>query len=426
MHFQLPSGGGEKCGVQAVAEAIRLDPQGADCLRFSTMQAPRSTIPPAVAILALVTVGSAPGQVPPPPGPVNLMPRQGVLVLTGDRLLEGQVSRAGDLYYVTLPYGEIRVRANEVLMVCASREDAYRRKRAAIRAGSVQDHVELAEWCLRHEMLEAASRELADAAAADPSHPMIPLLARRLEVARQPLPAAPVVQGAAGPAAQGGVDGPSVEDLEAVVRAMPPGTLGEFSDTIQPMLLDRCASGACHGPRAASRLRFWRPPPGKPLSKRMTQHNLYAAMQYVDRSRPEASPLLRVPTAPHATAEQAIFLERDAEKYARLVAWVQRLDLAAPQPVLEPTVSPAPTGMGRPAPAAGTPLAPPARDVRSVTLPREAGPASPFDVPPTPLESMRPSPSPVKRGAPPAFVPADPFDPEIFNRRYAPSDGPSP
>ena len=55
-----------------------------------------------------------------------------------------------------MPDGRLYIRPEKVEFCCGSLEEAYRRKRAVIRQGSVEDHLELARWCRRHGLLEFA------------------------------------------------------------------------------------------------------------------------------------------------------------------------------------------------------------------------------------------------------------------------------
>ena len=88
-------------------------------------------------------------------------------------------------------------------------------------------------------MLDAAWREIGDAKALDASLPMIALIQRRLEIAIQQS------QSARLPGRTG--DAPATaEDLDRLVRGMPPGTVEQFTQTIQPLLMNHCAASGCH------------------------------------------------------------------------------------------------------------------------------------------------------------------------------------
>ena len=112
----------------------------------------------------------------------DLEPAQGVLLLRNGQMIEGQISRNNDHYQVNLPYGEIRVRVADVEFCCRTLQEGYERKRAAIQVGNVQDHLELAQWCERHGLLDLAANELSAAAAIEPNHPMVAGVAAAIAV----------------------------------------------------------------------------------------------------------------------------------------------------------------------------------------------------------------------------------------------------
>ena len=169
-------------------------------------------------------------------------PAQGVLLLRNGQMIEGQITRNSDHYQVTLPYGEIRVRVVDVEFCCRTLQEGYERKRAAIQVGNVQDHLELAQWCERHGLLDLADEELVAAAAIEPNHPMLAILKRRLQLAREP-PLQPAES-------QAGVAVPTADELDRMVRGMPPGAVETFAQVVQPLLMNHCTSSGCHGSQA--------------------------------------------------------------------------------------------------------------------------------------------------------------------------------
>jgi len=342
-----------------------------------------------VLVLAAVALGGEPFGLQP-------VPEQAVLLLKNGQTLSGRITRAGELYYVSLPNGEIRVKADDVEFHCRDIDDGYRRKRATIQVGDVVEHIRMAQWCLRHELFGHATMELADAMAADPTHPVIELLQRRLQLA-----IGPKTKPSCESEGESAVPSASFEQLDRMVREMPPGAVETFTQTIQPMLMNNCSTAACHGPGTATKYRLERISKGRPPSRRMTQRNLHATLQWIDRRDPTASRLLTAPSAPHGTAEAAVFGEHQVLQYKRMVDWVCRLS-GRNQPEVPKTVDLA-------APPAVQATADPAQSAVSPAVFEEA------------VEVERPpvaEPS-IKRGAKlEQFVPADPFDPEIFNRRF--------
>ena len=346
----------------------------------------------AVLVLAAAALGGEPFGLQP-------VPEQGVLLLHNGQTLSGRITRAGELYYVSFPNGEIRVKADDVEFHCRDIDEGYRRKRAAIQAGDVVEHIRMAQWCLRHELFGHATMELADAMAADPTHPVIGLLQRRLQLAISPQP-----EPSCKSESVSAVSSLSFEQLDQMVREMPPGAVETFTQTIQPVLMNNCSTAACHGPGTATKYRLERISKGRPPSRRMTQRNLHATLQWINRRDPTDSRLLTAPTGPHGTAKAAVFSEHQVLQYKRMVDWVCRLS-GRNQPEVPKTVDPA---------------AQPAVQAMADSAQSAVSPAV-FEQPVENVEVERPpvaGPS-IKRGAElKQFVPADPFDPEIFNRRF--------
>jgi len=370
---------------------------------------PRLTVRIAAAMHALCAVWVLAAE------PSHLRPVPSVLLLQNGQALAGNISRAGDTYFVGLPNGEIRVKAGDVELWCRDLEEGYQRKRAAIRPGDVRDHLELARWCIHHGLEEHARSELDDASAADPRHPMIGLLRRRLQAAARP---AEHPVGVAKPA-----DPPdlpvSVEELDRLVRGMPHGSVEAFAQSIQPLLVNNCAAAGCHGPNAESEFRLLRPPPGGAPSRRLTQRNLYATLQWIDREEPEASSLLTTVLRPHGTATTPIFTHRQVAQYQQLARWVGQL-AQRPKPTVPATVDLHCGAGGR-----AMPSEPSAGDLPRAEGPAAADPlgAAPWHGAGSAVDSGQPGAStipfgPERQPPPSPFVPIDPFDPEIFNRRF--------
>jgi len=252
---------------------------------FAAMQLPARVFRYALtALMAASFANAEPFQL----GPI---PKEGVLILRNGQAVAGRLTRAGNHFFVALPEGEIRLRADDVEMACHDVDEAYLRKRATMPSGDVHRHIELAGWCMRQGLLGPAAAELADAIRAEPSHPMIPVLRRRLEMAMHP-----TEEHAEEPAE---TIGPSREELDALVRRLPSGTVEAFTSEVQPLLMNHCTNYGCHGPSSDHPFSLLRVPRNRPGGRRITQQNLHAVLQWVDGDTPEASKLLTVPIEPH-------------------------------------------------------------------------------------------------------------------------------
>ncbi|MCC6126800.1 MAG: hypothetical protein IT426_17695 [Pirellulales bacterium] len=375
-----------------------------------------------------------------------------LLLLRNGQVLEGRVAKLKDHYLVDLPDGEIRVRTAEVAFVCRNLEEGYRRKRAAIQTENWRDRLELARWCHKHAMAEHAAAELAAAEVASPGNPLVAALRRQME---------PVPESAAKPEKSNALDDavPN-EELDCMVRGLPPKTMEAFTQTVQPMLMNNCTAMGCHGPQSTANFKLFRVSAGEAANRRLTQRNLHAVLQYVNREHPEQSRLLTLPAAPHGPAKKAIFTERQTGQYFRFSQWVMGFDtrdfpksaeLMAEQDLPQnpaedlpadslsaPRLLPGDARRAKPLIAERKTPAKPnsAADAAS----SEIAPASYQEPPAEFLHSSRarpgkasfpPQPQPrlpmekVKRGAPlPQPESKDPFDPEIFNRRYHKAETP--
>ena len=404
-----------------------------------------------------------------------------LLLLRNGQALEGRIIQSGDFYRVICTDGEIRIKAADVELLCKDFEEGYQRKRAAVSTGSLRDHLDLAQWCQQHKLYDHAASELADAAAIAPENPMVGFLQRRLQIAREPVPDRPKAK-------TSGDNSLSNEELDRMIRGLPHKAVENFTQSVQPLLMNNCTLSGCHGPQSESGLRLQRTASDQPASRRSTQRNIHAVLRYVDRDNPLASRILTVPAAPHGTVKTAVFTEHQAMQYKRLVDWVLQLGPAAMpespatipenRPIMAetlldaasgattphilskdarkarplPNVSPGVTGFSpggtgispggtgvspvgvstpgasadiRSAPGVYAGMSGNARSSKPTTIPKHEAAQATFQAPvlmPDEADSSAdsaPKAPKIKRGvAPPEFTPKDPFDPEIFNRRY--------
>ena len=363
--------------------------------------------------------------------PVQLAPQEGMVLLRNGQFLKGRVSRSGDRWVVWLPDGEIRLRADEVELVCRDVADAYRQKRERIKPGQLRDRLQLVQWCLQYELLEEAGQELAAARAIDDTHPVIPVLERRLQLALNPPPSHErETDPATGPLGQAAMV--SNAQLDRLVRQMPAGTVEEFTQHIQPLLVNTCAAGSCHGPASKSDLMLLRIPADRPATRRVTQRNLHAVLGQINHAQPSQSPLLTRPTAPHGPLKTPIYVDPASPQLQQLAAWVTSVAAAAEPSKLSPSMTagaqPAATGgpngsSGEQSPVVRTAFSegPP----RGRLLPTAPKPLPEGEQDEAPLTDELPQLSEPPRVPQPKlrFEPADPFDPELFNREYSPRKG---
>ncbi len=323
-------------------------------------------------------------------GQISLRPQAGVLLLRNGQVLAGLVTRAGDYYIVTINAGsEVRERASEVEAFCGSLDEVYEFKQKRLFGSGAGPHLELAEWCLRHNLHGRCAQQLVAAMRLEPDNQRLMDLERRLELAVTPPPAP-----AEPPQATTATISP--DQLDKTLRALPPGSVERFTAVVQPILLNRCGNNQCHGPAAKSDFRLLRPAEGQTASRRFTQRNLYAALGQLNLADPEGSPLITLPQRQHGSALAPVFDKQTQNQLAELLAWAR---LTATKPAAAPaTIGPASATLSQPA-AATAAIPPAASRVDVMRPPLDARPASAAEPPRT-------------------FTPRDRYDPEIFNRRF--------
>ena len=354
------------------------------------------------------TAASALAQGPNQPSPDSL------LMLRNGEILRGTVTLVGERYHVALANGEIWIRATDAEFVCRTLDEAYQLKKAASGGPNLHNHLTLAQWCLKHGMLSAAEQELQAATHLDPMNRMAFQLSQRLRhsahPAEEPNRPDPVPANESTAAPQKPVA--SSRDLDRLMAAMPRGTVEAFTTSVQPLLQNGCASAACHAPGPHTQFTIIRSGLGRAVSRRVTQRNLQAALELVNRDDPSASKLLTIPLVPHARQPAALLKDDDAA-YRQLAAWVRAV---TGQTVMEPT---------KPDPKVATSTSSAFEfGVRTDQLPLKAGPwpegkfeTTTAGVAEKPGAPQRIHVSALEHRAS-RFVPRDPFDPEIFNRRF--------
>jgi len=370
-----------------------------------------------VPLLIVCGVFTAPVRAEEPPA-AAAPAQEGMLLLRNGQVLRGKITPAGDYYFVTLPMGEIRLRTDQVELQAPDLEACYQHKRAAIDPSKVKERQDLAQWCILQEMYDNAAHELAEAATLDGKNPRTALIERQLALAReQPARRQPSLVSRP--------HVPSNEDLDRLIRGMPPGSVETFSSTIQPLLLNTCSTSGCHGSHTQGEFKLVRVQMGKGANRRLTQRNLHSVLQMIDREDPPGSRLLTAPIGPHGETGAPIFTSKQAVQYRQLVHWVSRVAQVSesdqPASVERPDDKllqrvPMRQWSDLPAPVGKNPPGNPPADagVRETTGPRPIDPAA------QPAATQPPAAAAPRGGKKAPAATVDPFDPEAFNRRFLP------
>jgi hypothetical protein len=200
-----------------------------------------------------------------------------------------------------------------------------------------------------------------------------------------------------------------VYELEETIKQLPVEGVSLFKRRVEPMLFKNCSNAGCHDPDK-TRLPLQRLARGEGIPKRMSQQNLIQVLRFVGGGTESDAPLLLAATTPHGGAVAAP-LKKDTDQYRLLSIWVERMATKTefagiPQTTstLFPSVEAPPQDL-------------PPVDAQPLPANRQAVPASLFPAN-EPKAISAPLPTiPSLDGSTEKFVPTDPFDPAIFNRR---------
>lgn len=397
--------------------------------------------------LALAAITTARSQQLLPPAPLSAVPASSVyriatptppaeqvIVLLDGGVLTGQVLRDNDRYVITRPAGKVFIPVPRVMLVANSLGEAYQKRRERILSPTADSHLDLADWCLKQNMLAEAEVELSAAQKLDALHQRLPSLQQRYILQRdRPKRTAPVASVPTKSAPRGGGDILQVAAVEtpADLRHLPPGTIEMFTRKVQPVLVNNCATSGCHAVGGNSAFQLDRAILHGMSNKRSTMNNLTATLALVDQKNPRESPLLTVPRQAHGGKKHPAFGPRQEAAFHHVYDWVMQVtNCDDGQPAVVPnavqqavlnvpiglpgsSVSPSPA---TPAPAnpSFAPLSAEADlEPGSLQEPSEfMDPSAGYNA------AAQPQPMQLKR----QWEPRDEFDPEIFNRAYAPAN----
>jgi hypothetical protein len=315
---------------------------------------------------------------------------EGVLVLRNGNVLAGSVSLAGGHYRVESEGASLQVPVEQVEAACRSLEEAYELRRRD-RVGSTADsHLELARWCLRHDLLDQAAREILDAGTIDGGNPLLAALDLQLRQ-RLELRASREADREQNDAASGA---PTVEESHAIQpHNLDPSLEAQeqFVRSIQPMLVHGCATGGCHQPGSRQQMQLDRWALEGRGNAALIRRNLAAVLRQINKDDPPSSRLMQWARQPHGVGRQ-VATPLATYQAALLLEWLNQAAGVAPDRAMEGG-------------------APHEATLNDSAVAQAAAPPS-FD--PDLLNAAK------ERLAPRPFAPRDAFDPEIFNRRYGP------
>jgi hypothetical protein len=181
-------------------------------------------------------------------------------------------------------------------------------------------------------------------------------------------------------------------DLDRLTRSMPKGAIGVFRKQVEPLLQHACS--ACHRSGQGDRsFEIYQSVNGS-INRRMSQKNLYQALNLSDQQQAEASLLIRYATTAHGSQRSASFDFADAQLLP-LKRWLIMISENPFLPVHE---------FSNFAPDGTTAKADPIPKALSTEITSEDFAGN--------KKTVLPTPSPVEA--------LDPFDANLFNQKFLP------
>lgn len=237
------------------------------------------------------------------------------MLLRNGNMLTGQVSHEGGRLRLVGKGREVWLETAHVATTAGSPEELYRWQREQFTPPTVQDHLWLANWCLKQALFPQASRELLDARALSPGDPRVTALERQMQQL-----AYPVQQASHTSVSAAGRGRPEMSDQQ--VAALPPGVLEDFTRHIQPVLVNNCTTSGCHLSGGDQPFQLNRQLMHGMADRHSTRANLAAVLKAIDQASPRNSPLLAAIQGPHAKRPTAAFTGPRAPLAEKVEAWV--------------------------------------------------------------------------------------------------------
>ncbi len=324
------------------------------------------------------------------------------VLLANGNVLFGTAKQQGE--WILILNGEDNVSQlprQQVVCWAPSIEDLYQYRVDRRIAGDLSALARDAQWCLDYELYSQAASLIREIWAIDPDSKLAQSLEKQIR------------NRTAGPE-EPTVTIPSVQTTSHTVSDVPAALnlaeLKVFASQVQPMLANRC--GSCHSDPSDREWSLHLPPHGARPSSRMTRENWQRSIKMIDANAPDQSLLLTKAVSSHGGVESPLDA-RDAKAIASLRLWIQRTAasiLASPNEdssidsILPPPV-----------------VLPGAFADSSMNSDRGFGTLA---EPPKDLSNKTPVPTKSPIGASRLPQVANPFDPEIFNRKFHPPQPP--
>jgi hypothetical protein len=177
------------------------------------------------------------------------------------------------------------------------------------------DHLELANWCIRQRLLEEAKTEVLAVLKLDPNRREARDLLVKLEEATNPRPRNREAESAPARSSDGFLD-----STGRMTEGLSPELTSQFVRRIQPLMVSKCGNAACHGGDASEQFRLANIRRTSSHGRTTTLENMRQILTLVDAGDPESTRLLSELTSPtHPGVFSGV---GGQEQKAAIQAWV--------------------------------------------------------------------------------------------------------
>lgn len=226
--------------------------------------------------------------------------RERVILMKNGRVLTGVAGRNAGGWLLEQSNGRVQVPIEQVNLVANSLVDAYRQQRDSVAEPTPATHMNLAQWCISYRLHGEARDELRKCLNLDPEHTGARKLMRRLDDMLDPPVAKSTPKDQIVLKSHDGFLVPDAESLGGLSNE----TAAAFTQRVQPLLMNKCGNASCHGtttpPTKPDGFHLMAVRPGSNGHRLYTERNLAEVLRYVDLEDPSLSPLVAIPQGTHA------------------------------------------------------------------------------------------------------------------------------
>jgi hypothetical protein len=260
---------------------------------------------------------TADGTPTPPHPPADFAGQDGFVALFDGRVISGKVMAAPGGYLLKrkgasdemIPHFLVQT-ASDSLTGC------YENLRDANRTPRPDDHLKLADWCLRQKLIDEARTEVVSALKLDPNRREARDLLVRIEEFTNPKPRNQESEAAPLRTAEG-----FLQSGIQTTEGLSPAATSLYVRRVQPILTSKCGNAACHGGTSGGQFHLTHVRRSSTSTRTSTLENLREVLSFVDQGDAAKTRLL---TALDTPAHANVFSgSAGAAQQASLREWLQ-------------------------------------------------------------------------------------------------------